>query len=101
MFVVPPRPFGVVAPHPQQQMPPQFMGGHGGHTGHGGHGGHGGPMPPPPQMPQMSMKHPADEGDEPAAKKMRTEESLIPENTFLAKNKVIFILKCFSLGAVL
>uniref|UniRef100_A0A1B6EMQ9 Splicing factor 3A subunit 1 n=1 Tax=Cuerna arida TaxID=1464854 RepID=A0A1B6EMQ9_9HEMI len=74
-MMVPPRPpFNVVAPQPP--MPPPFM------------GPPGAPLPPqPPQPPQMQLKHPAEEGDEPAAKKMRTEESLVSENTFLAKNK--------------
>lgn len=36
----------------------------------------------------MGMKHPADSSeDEPHAKKLRTEDSLIPEQQFLARNK--------------
>lgn len=39
---------------------------------------------------QMGMKHPSDTSeDEPPTKKVRTEESLMPESQFLAKNKVI------------
>ncbi|XP_011494134.1 PREDICTED: splicing factor 3A subunit 1 [Ceratosolen solmsi marchali] len=49
------------------------------------------PTPPPiqpPMPPQMSMKHPSDGmDDEPHAKKLRTEDSLIPEQQFLARNK--------------
>lgn len=38
----------------------------------------------------MGMKHPSDTSeDEPPTKKVRTEESLMPESQFLAKNKVI------------
>lgn len=38
----------------------------------------------------MGMKHPSETNeDEPPAKKIRTEESLMPEIPFLAKNKVI------------
>lgn len=39
----------------------------------------------------MGMKHPSDMSmneDEPPTKKLRTEESLMPESLFLAKNKV-------------
>jgi splicing factor 3A subunit 1 len=37
----------------------------------------------------MSMKHPSDGmDDEPHTKKLRTEDSLIPEQQFLARNKV-------------
>ncbi|XP_054265031.1 splicing factor 3A subunit 1 isoform X2 [Macrosteles quadrilineatus] len=71
-MMVPPRP--PYNPMPQPPMPSPFMGGPG-------------PLPPQPPQPPMG-KHPADDGDEPAAKRnIRTEESLIPENTFLAKNK--------------
>lgn len=77
-MMVPPRPpFPVVAPAPP--MPPGYM-----------PGPPGAPMPPqPPQPPpQLGMKHPSDTSeDEPPAKKVRTEESLIPESQFLAKNK--------------
>nr|CAD7581067.1 unnamed protein product [Timema californicum] len=50
-------------------------------------------MPPPPQPPPpgpMPMKHPGDMSmmdDEPPNKKIRTEESLMPEEKFLAKYK--------------
>ncbi|XP_049842965.1 splicing factor 3A subunit 1 isoform X2 [Schistocerca gregaria] len=48
-------------------------------------------MPPPPQGPQVGTKHPSDgpSEDEPAAKKsnVRTEESLLPEDLFLAQHK--------------
>lgn len=77
-MMVPPRPpFPVVAPAPP--MPPGYM-----------PGPPGAPMPPqPPQPPpQMVMKHPSETSDdEPPTKKVRTEESLIPESQFLAKNK--------------
>uniref|UniRef100_A0A1B6CAA6 Splicing factor 3A subunit 1 n=1 Tax=Clastoptera arizonana TaxID=38151 RepID=A0A1B6CAA6_9HEMI len=78
-MMVPPRPpFSVVAPAPP--MPPGFM------------GPPGGPMPPQPPQPQqqMGVTRPSEMGmseDEPPAKKLRTEESLIPENVFLSKNK--------------
>lgn len=38
----------------------------------------------------MGMKHPANKPmeEEPQAKKLRTEDSLIPEQQFLARNKV-------------
>lgn len=49
------------------------------------------PTPPPMQPPMssaMGMKHPADSmDDEPQTKKLRTEDSLIPEQQFLARNK--------------
>ncbi|XP_001607229.1 splicing factor 3A subunit 1 [Nasonia vitripennis] len=49
------------------------------------------PQPPmqPPMPPPMGMKHPAEGGmeDEPQHKKLRTEDSLIPEQQFLARNK--------------
>ena len=36
----------------------------------------------------MAMKHPAEPmEEEPPAKKLRTEDSLIPEQQFLARNK--------------
>ncbi|XP_001607186.2 splicing factor 3A subunit 1-like [Nasonia vitripennis] len=48
------------------------------------------PQPPmqPPMPPPMGMKHPAEGGmeDEPQHKKLRTEDSLIPEQQFLARN---------------
>ena len=38
---------------------------------------------------QIGMKHPADlMDDEPQSKKLRTEDSLIPEQQFLMRNKV-------------
>ncbi|XP_012268449.2 splicing factor 3A subunit 1 [Athalia rosae] len=49
------------------------------------------PTPPPMQPPMpsgMAMKHPGEPAeDEPQAKKLRTEDSLIPEQQFLARNK--------------
>lgn len=40
---------------------------------------------------QMSMKHPAEQmEEEPPSKKLRTEDSLIPEQQFLARNKASF-----------
>lgn len=50
------------------------------------------PGPPsmqPPMQPQMAMKHPSEVpmDEEPQAKKLRTEDSLIPEQQFLARNK--------------
>lgn len=63
----PPMPGFMAPPAPQMQPPP--------------------PQPPPPGP----IKHPADMGtstdDEPPNKKMRTEESLMPESQFLAKYK--------------
>lgn len=63
----PPMPGFMAPPAPQMQPPP--------------------PQPPPPGP----MKHPSDMGnpvdDEPPNKKMRTEESLMPEAQFLAKYK--------------
>ncbi|KAL3277112.1 hypothetical protein HHI36_012470 [Cryptolaemus montrouzieri] len=49
------------------------------------------PMPPPPQMGPpmgMPMKHPAEPNieDEPSNKKIRNEDSLIPEEVFLSRN---------------
>ncbi|XP_075230560.1 splicing factor 3a subunit 1 isoform X2 [Lycorma delicatula] len=79
-MMVPPRPpFPVVAPNPP--MPPGgFM------------GAPGAPLPPqPPQptsQPSMGITHSSETNeDEPPAKKQRTEESLMPEDQFLAKNK--------------
>lgn len=49
------------------------------------------PMPPPMGQPMnMPMKHPSDGPmeDEPGNKKMRNEDSLIPEEVFLARNPV-------------
>lgn len=41
----------------------------------------------------MGMKHPGEMSeDEPLAKKLRTEDSLIPEDQFLARNRVIMIM---------
>lgn len=39
----------------------------------------------------MGMKHPSEGGgeDEPANKKLRNEDSLVPEEVFLARNSVI------------
>ncbi|XP_012286229.1 splicing factor 3A subunit 1 [Orussus abietinus] len=49
------------------------------------------PAPPPTQPPMptsMGMKHPSEPmEEEPQAKKLRTEDSLIPEQQFLARNK--------------
>lgn len=48
----------------------------------------------PPPMPNMgvAMKHPSDNtDDEPANKKLRTEDSLIPEAQFIQRNTVSFI----------
>ncbi|XP_032691580.1 splicing factor 3A subunit 1 [Odontomachus brunneus] len=49
------------------------------------------PTPPPiqpPMGPPLGMKHPAKPmEEEPQAKKLRTEDSLIPEQQFLARNK--------------
>lgn len=52
-----------------------------------------GPMPGPPMGPGMNMppmKHPNDgpSEDEPSNKKLRNEDSLIPENVFLSRNPV-------------
>ncbi|KAL1517163.1 hypothetical protein ABEB36_000962 [Hypothenemus hampei] len=47
------------------------------------------PMPPPPMGAPMPMKHPNDGGlvdDEPAGKKIRNEDSLVPEEIFIARN---------------
>lgn len=44
------------------------------------------PMPPPPPRPPMPPQRVADD-DEPPSKKARTEEQLMPENEFLARNK--------------
>ena len=39
----------------------------------------------------MGIKHPAEPSEEePQAKKLRTEDSLIPEQQFLARNKVYY-----------
>lgn len=49
------------------------------------------PMPPPMGQPMnMPMKHPSETPmeEEPANKKMRNEDSLIPEEVFLARNPV-------------
>lgn len=51
------------------------------------------PMPPPMGQPMnIPMKHPSEAppDDEPASKKMRNEDSLIPEEVFLARNPVSF-----------
>ncbi|XP_030749442.1 splicing factor 3A subunit 1-like [Sitophilus oryzae] len=48
------------------------------------------PLPPPPMGPPvtMPMKHPSEVqlDDEPSNKKMRNEDSLVPEEVFLARN---------------
>lgn len=53
------------------------------------------PMPPQlsAQMP-IGLKHPSDSqmDDEPANKKMRNEDSLVPEPIFLARNAVSLLL---------
>lgn len=49
------------------------------------------PMPPPMGQPMnIPMKHPSEAPmeEEPANKKMRNEDSLIPEEVFLARNPV-------------
>ena len=45
--------------------------------------------------PKIGLKHPASKPleEEPQAKKLRTEDSLIPEQQFLARNKVKKILQ--------
>ncbi|KMQ90146.1 splicing factor 3 subunit 1 [Lasius niger] len=71
-------PMPPMAPRPPPLMPPAmspFM-----------------PAPPPMQPPMASaigLKHPANKSleEEPQAKKLRTEDSLIPEQQFLARNK--------------
>lgn len=59
----------------------------------------GGFMPPMGQMGApmgMPMKHPGDPmDDEPSNKKMRNEDSLIPEDVFLARNPVRFLFYLF------
>lgn len=51
-------------------------------------------LPPPPMANmQVPMKHPSEVmEDEPANKKMRTEENLIPEAQFMQRNTVTTIL---------
>ncbi|XP_039291007.1 splicing factor 3A subunit 1 [Nilaparvata lugens] len=77
-MMVPPRPPFPVVPNPP--MPPgNFMPASA-------------PLPPqppqPPQPPSMSLgQAPEPDNDEPPAKKMRTEESLMSEDEFLMKNK--------------
>lgn len=53
------------------------------------------PMPPPMGQPMnIPMKHPSESPseDEPANKKIRNEDSLIPEEVFLARNPVSVLL---------
>ncbi|XP_066602287.1 splicing factor 3A subunit 1-like, partial [Prorops nasuta] len=79
--MMPQPPMMMMAPMPQIRPPPlmtpamsPFM-----------------PTPPPmqpPMGPAIGMKHPAEVmEEEPLAKKLRTEDSLIPEAQFLARNK--------------
>lgn len=56
----------------------------------GGFMSQGPPHPMPPGPPPPKKMPPKD--DEPPAKKARTEESLVPEDTFLAQNKVCFLI---------
>ncbi|KAF6206363.1 hypothetical protein GE061_017596 [Apolygus lucorum] len=74
-IMVPPGAFPVVAATPQAFMAPPGTA----------------PLPPQPAPPQVNMlKHvviASDMDDEPVAKKLKTEESLIPEAQFIANNK--------------
>ena len=63
-------------PNMPPQHPPRGMGGHGGFMP---------PRPPHPGPPSHMMD------DGPPSKKAKTEDSLIPEAVFLARNKVSFL----------
>lgn len=44
----------------------------------------------------MGLKHPNEPmEEEPQAKKLRTEDSLVPEQQFLARNKVLYYILMF------